>query len=1245
MKNRMLRTFGATMLMLALVSCGPTTMIIAGGAAAAGGVIAMITGGDDGGGISAPGKAKNPTPADNASEVALFQQLSWGKAKYASYYQVYFGTSATPGLADNNVTGETYDPGRLDGATTYYWRVDAFNSKGNSTGDLWTFSTYSGPLENVTYVSPADGTGNLSLTTELVWQEANGAESYTLYFGTTIPPAQECAGLTTTTYAPTLAYDTSYYWRVDSVNSTSTETGAVWSFKTAEQLPGVAVGPSPADGENNVFLDADLSWTSSARADGYEVYLGKSNPPTTLLCGSLTTASIDPGALDNGATYYWYVVAYNTAGAVSGNVWTFHTINGFTIVTESLPATLQYDNYSETLSAGGGASPYTWGNSGALPPGLSLDGNSGVISGNATTVGSYSFTILANDSSATPMSDSKGFTIDVVAPVTAEFTADCTSGIAPLTVTFTDCSSGTPTAWMWDFGDGGNSTSQNPSHEYSTPGTYAVTLTVSNQASNDSETKTDYVYVDYAGRPYVESTVPADNAGDVAVSSTISATFSESMNESTINAATFRVLPSVAGTISYDDGTYAATFTPSGQLSISTTYTVTIRKEVEDASGLDMKDDYTWTFTTTGPDLDNSVFVDADYAGGSNDGTMARPFTTIQTGVENATDGRPVLVASGTYSESVTVSHGVEVYGGYNSSDSWASRTPKSSVINATGDVAVAMTDVAGAVTFDGFEVNGGPTTGATTDGFNVTNCPLVSIVLCDVYGGSSTNNARGIYATTGSVVTVSSSEILGGNDATNAFGVYAIDSSTVTLSQTTVTGGEGSTFNLGVYAENLSTLDLDNCTVVGSVTGATGDGRGLYLDAGSAATAAECVIKGGEVSDTAYYGIYALDNSAATVTYSEITDTVRPREPGSFVTIRHSSLTATTTDARAVSVRTDGGFMLDNCVISGCVYLDGPDSACTMSDSTVTSSRTDGSVYVEDGDLAVSGCTITATGNAPAVYAFSSSNVSVTGSTLLGCGTDEPIAHQADWDAVLDLVNNTIMGTNIYGVYYEYNGTTGSLVGNVIIPGNSTTDDVVAVVCSRSIPITNNYIYSGNSSEISLCIWVHSGPASPVITNNTLRCAPHPSMTFTAGVSMFDDVTPKITNNVFYCENASGVDRYAIREVSNDTDPSTIENNLFNGWSVIYRDENNFDYTSVTDMETWTVITGTTTAENNLSGDPDFTNSGCHLMGYRIGSASDCIDAGLDASGAAYGSVSTDIEGGSRPQGSAYDVGCQERE
>ncbi|MEZ4713575.1 MAG: Calx-beta domain-containing protein [Caldilineaceae bacterium] len=68
----------------------------------------------------------------------------------------------------------------------------------------------------------------------------------------------------------------------------------------------------------------------------------------------------------------------------------------------------------------------------------------------------------------------------------ADFSTDVEAGLAPLSVQFHDESSGAPTDWQWNFGDGTLSTAQHPSHVYTTPGAYSVTLRVSNGAGADT---------------------------------------------------------------------------------------------------------------------------------------------------------------------------------------------------------------------------------------------------------------------------------------------------------------------------------------------------------------------------------------------------------------------------------------------------------------------------------------------------------------------------------------------------------------------------------------------------------------------------------------------------------------------------------------------------------------------------------------------------------------------------------------
>lgn len=102
--------------------------------------------------------------------------------------------------------------------------------------------------------------------------------------------------------------------------------------------------------------------------------------------------------------------------------------------------------------------------------------------------------------------------IDAVGVPVADFTATPTSGPASLAVQFTDTSTLSPTSWLWDFGDTNTSTQQNPLHTYTTPGVYNVSLTSTNAAGSNTETKTGFVTV---YDPVVAGFTSSTNSGTV----------------------------------------------------------------------------------------------------------------------------------------------------------------------------------------------------------------------------------------------------------------------------------------------------------------------------------------------------------------------------------------------------------------------------------------------------------------------------------------------------------------------------------------------------------------------------------------------------------------------------------------------------------------------------------------------------------------------------------------------------------
>jgi hypothetical protein len=121
-------------------------------------------------------------------------------------------------------------------ASPIYWRIDEVNSDGTTPGVTWSFTTEAAapidPPGIATIPIPSDSGGGFGIDTNLSWTADPAATSHDVYFGIGSPPAA-MGNQTGTTFDPgTLAYDTTYFWRIGEVNGGGTTTGPSWSFTT-----------------------------------------------------------------------------------------------------------------------------------------------------------------------------------------------------------------------------------------------------------------------------------------------------------------------------------------------------------------------------------------------------------------------------------------------------------------------------------------------------------------------------------------------------------------------------------------------------------------------------------------------------------------------------------------------------------------------------------------------------------------------------------------------------------------------------------------------------------------------------------------------------------------------------------------------------------------------------------------------------------------------------------------------------
>jgi hypothetical protein len=142
-----------------------------------------------------------------------------------------------------------------------------------------------------------------------------------------------------------------------------------------------------------------------------------------------------------------------------------------------------------------------------------------------------------------------------------------------------------------------------------TAGERKVTFVV-NDGTRDSKAATSTVLSVDATPPTISTVAPDDGATDAAVDANVEATFSEAMDETSVeNPGNFTLTKdsdgsSVAASVSYDPSTNKATLNPDAPLDPQSTYTATIKggtDGVKDSSGNPLANDEIWSFTTTLP--------------------------------------------------------------------------------------------------------------------------------------------------------------------------------------------------------------------------------------------------------------------------------------------------------------------------------------------------------------------------------------------------------------------------------------------------------------------------------------------------------------------------------------------------------------------------------------------------------------------------------------------------------------------
>ena len=203
-------------------------------------------------------------------------------------------------------------------------------------------------------------------------------------------------------------------------------------------------------------------------------------------------SSIDIGASDNQIlatiSNYGATSVFETYGGGGSNAW--NSIEGDLPDIPVRGGLYNKDNYNQVIVA---TDLGTWTSDDVSVSSPSWNpSNDGLANVRVDMLAKRSDGSMAAGTHGRGMFFSTGFTS--TAPLNAAFTPDKTSGVFPLTISFNDRSTGSPSTWSWDFGDGTTSTDQSPSHTYTAAGKYNVSLSISDGTSSDSTTKNEIVW-------------------------------------------------------------------------------------------------------------------------------------------------------------------------------------------------------------------------------------------------------------------------------------------------------------------------------------------------------------------------------------------------------------------------------------------------------------------------------------------------------------------------------------------------------------------------------------------------------------------------------------------------------------------------------------------------------------------------------------------------------------------------------
>ena len=475
-----------------------------------------------------------------------------------------FGASPTSGCASLQVT---YEDQSTPNVTSWAWSFPGGTPSASSNPNpVVTYSTPGTYSATLTVVNPA-GTNTVTQTNFITAGTipspgfTSSVSGNTVTFTNTTSNANGIGnvtylwnfgdGQTSTQANPIHTYSANGNYTVTLTATNSCGPATVTHPVAISAPPTAGFSATPTSG--CVPLTVNFNTASSVGATSYNWSFPGGTP-------AISTAQ-NPTVVYNAAgTFNVTLIVSNSSGSDTTVLTNYVTVNpqaiaGFTTSVNN--ATVSFTNTSAN------ATSYSW------------NFGDGQMSTQASPIhtyaqdGTYTVTLSATNACGTVTSTQ---TVVIATPPVAAFSANITSGCAPLTVQFNNQSSANAVSYAWSFPGGmpSTSTAQNPSVTYNVAGNYTVTLTVTNSAGNNTSTQTNYITVNttpVAGFSFTTNSATASFTNTTSNATSYAWNFGDGQTSTQTNPAH----------IYAQDGNYTVTLSATNACgTVTTTQSVTI---------------------------------------------------------------------------------------------------------------------------------------------------------------------------------------------------------------------------------------------------------------------------------------------------------------------------------------------------------------------------------------------------------------------------------------------------------------------------------------------------------------------------------------------------------------------------------------------------------------------------------------------------------------------------------------------